>query len=941
MNWLAKWIWDNSGKNPENHRACFRHTFILTEKFDDAVLHITADSRYTVSINGRRIGSGPVRNWTAELPYDSYPVNDYLVPGANSIAVLVNHYGISSFQYIEGRGGLLAQLDFYNNGKISASIGTDSSWKTAIHSGYKKTAPMVNIRLSWGEVYDANLFDKNWICTDFTDSSWDSAAVIGETGMEPWGIPVQRDIPFLTDEPVYPKKILYKNIVKPIGQTLSIDLRRCLYGSANDANRRVFYAFLTSEIEAPYSMDGRIILFMCPHTEFWGHIRLGSQNFEYRDGPVYNVHLEKGRNRLFADISGLYRDTAVYLGFDFPENLNVRDWAVVGPFGIKAGSRCGVRCDNKLPLTPEYLGLRDSTEIPEKADFIKWAKPVPQEYLFTDNAYIDSVFRTLVRSQSAAGDTHNMCMANNSFTSVVPDSGGDWEFLLDLGQEQSGYLEFDIDFPPAAVLDFYMFESMHDGFIEHPQGTNNVMRYITRTGRQFYRSKLRRGGRFIQFTVHNLSAPAKVYSIHFCQSNYPVAETGSFRCSDALLNRIWEISRHTTRLCMEDTFVDCPLFEQTFWVGDSRNEALIDYYLFGAYGIVKHSLKLAAGSLRHSPLIESHVPSGWRSIIPDWSFLWVTACREYYEITGDREFLNEIYPAMIATADNTEQFMNADGLFEIEAWNMLDWAPMDTPDTGVITHQNAFLVRALNDTAYAAAILGKTDDEKRLLERSAGLCKAINLHLWNENLQAYADSRHADGKLSGVVGLQTNLAVHLCGCAAGSRKQIVEKYLVNPPDNFLKIYSPFVNFFYYETLIKQNSLNTVLDDMRKVWGRMLEYDATTCWECATRWEGFFFLPGYLTRSHCHAWSAAPAYFLGAYILGVRPLEPGCAKIIIEPQMCGLSWISGSVPVPQGRIDVSVKYVKNVLTADISVPAGVKAELHMPKDCVVNLKQGTL
>ncbi|MED4225265.1 hypothetical protein [Neobacillus cucumis] len=40
---------------------------------------------------------------------------------------------------------------------------------------------------------------------------------------------------------------------------------------------------------------------------------------------------------------------------------------------------------------------------------------------------------------------------------------------------------------------------------------------------------------------------------------------------------------------------------------------------------------------------------------------------------------------------------------EISAWNMLDWAPMDT-EHNIVTHQNALFVDALRQTAYLASI---------------------------------------------------------------------------------------------------------------------------------------------------------------------------------------------------------------------------------------------
>ncbi|RLE07811.1 alpha-L-rhamnosidase, partial [Candidatus Aerophobetes bacterium] len=105
MNWKAKWIWYSEEEHPRNCWLAFRKKFISPDDFDEALLNITAVSRYVVYVNGRRVGSGPVRSWPFEQSYDTWSVKDYLATD-NVIAVLVTHYGISTFQYIEGRGGL-------------------------------------------------------------------------------------------------------------------------------------------------------------------------------------------------------------------------------------------------------------------------------------------------------------------------------------------------------------------------------------------------------------------------------------------------------------------------------------------------------------------------------------------------------------------------------------------------------------------------------------------------------------------------------------------------------------------------------------------------------------------------------------------------------------------------------------------------------------------
>src|SRR5690606_1518294 len=131
-----------------------------------------------------------------------------------------------------------------------------------------------------------------------------------------------------------------------------------------------------------------------------------------------------------------------------------------------------------------------------------------------------------------------------------------------------------------------------------------------------------------------------------------------FTSSDALLNEIWNISRHTTKLCMEDTFVDCPAYEQAFWVGDSRNEALVSNYIFGVDEIIERCLRLVPGSKDQSPLYVNQVPSGWNSVIPNWTFFWVIACYEHYEKTNNADFARDMYGHMKFTLEHYLTYIN-------------------------------------------------------------------------------------------------------------------------------------------------------------------------------------------------------------------------------------------------------------------------------------------
>jgi alpha-L-rhamnosidase len=268
--------------------------------------------------------------------------------------------------------------------------------------------------------------------------------------------------------------------------------------------------------------------------------------------------------------------------------------------------------------------------------------------------------------------------------------------------------------------------------------------------------------------------------------------------------------------------VDCPAYEQTYWVGDSRNEALVGYYVFGGEEIVKRCLRLVPGSKFQSLLYSDRVPSGWSSVIPNWTFFWVVACTEHYLRTGDLSLAREMWPHVRYTLDRYLEYLDDHGLLSIRAWNLLDWAPMDQPGTGVVTHQNAFLVRALRAATELADVVGDSAQSAAYAASAQRLKAAINDHLWSEERRAYLDAIHADKRRSDTFSMQTQVVAYLSDVAEEERAARIEGYLADPPSDFVRIGSPFMSFFHYEALTKVGKPEMMLDDIRENYGRMVE-----------------------------------------------------------------------------------------------------------------------
>ena len=274
---------------------------------------------------------------------------------------------------------------------------------------------------------------------------------------------------------------------------------------------------------------------------------------------------------------------------------------------------------------------------------------------------------------------------------IQPDGQGDVELIYDLGAQNIGYWQLEVNAGAGTIIDIAGIEYINpQGKVQHTDRYRNDMRYICGEGDNQFTSLMRRSGRYLFLTFRNLERPAALRAVRLVESTYPVAPVGSFACSDERLNKIWEISARTLKLCMEDTFTDCPLYEQTHWVGDARNEALIGFSAFGAPDLARRCAKLTAYSLDHkpyvlgedagvpmeylhalrNPLTISQTPSTWDIVIPVWSFLWTISTWDYYYYSGDVEFLTWVYPYVIRNLKSARAMTDERGLFSAPYWNM-------------------------------------------------------------------------------------------------------------------------------------------------------------------------------------------------------------------------------------------------------------------------------
>ncbi|MEA2735675.1 MAG: alpha-L-rhamnosidase, partial [Humisphaera sp.] len=343
-------------------------------------------------------------------------------------------------------------------------------------------------------------------------------------------------------------------------------------------------------------------------------------------------------------------------------------------------------------------------------------------------------------------------------------------------------------------------------------------------------------------------------------------------------------------------------------------------------------------SLQRSKITESQVPSGWQNLLPTWTFLWMRWAQEHFQLTGDEKLGRQMLGYLKRNIEGMKSEINDRGLFNMFAWNLFDWAPMDTPAAGIVTHINCLASQGLRQSAQLARDLGDERKAREWDDLAQKLADAVNAHLWSEQKGAYVDCIRADGSVSPVFSQQTQVAAVISGVAEGERAARCRQLVHDTPADFVKAGSPFFMFFLLEALVQERRYDDLIGTIRDYWGKQIDAGATTFWEMYHE-GGPADGNTRLTRSHCHGWSAAPTFFLTRHVLGVQPATPGYAIVLVAPKIGNLTWARGRVPTPRGPVDCEWQNAADVFELRVSARPATPLRIELPVQGKIEITEG--
>lgn len=370
--------------------------------------------------------------------------------------------------------------------------------------------------------------------------------------------------------------------------------------------------------------------------------------------------------------------------------------------------------------------------------------------------------------------------------------------------------------------------------------------------------------------------------------NIPVR--AEFACDDPILNRIWEVSQWTFKLCSGIFFIDGAKRDKWIWSADAYQSFFVNQYLFADPEINKRTLL----ALRGNDPMETHI-----NTILDYSLFWIIGIYRHYLAYGDLDFVEAVYPKMVSLIEFCERQTDSIGFLvgREKDWTFIDWAELDKD--GAVCAEQILYAQCFFVMEELSKLLGM---DSLSYGRKKDLLRAnIQEYYWDQEKEVFIDS-FSSGKRK--VTRQTNIFAYLYQAADERQKEcIIRNVLLK--DSVPPITTPYFKFYEMEALCLGGYLGQVKERILKYWGGMLEYGVTTFWEefdeRKTEEEQYEMYGDPYGKSLCHAWAASPIYLIGRYFMGITPQKPGYEEFEVRPSLELFHHFKGNFPVGKGQL----------------------------------------
>jgi alpha-L-rhamnosidase len=470
--------------------------------------------------------------------------------------------------------------------------------------------------------------------------------------------------------------------------------------------------------------------------------------------------------------------------------------------------------------------------------------------------------------------------------------------------------------------------------------------YTTRGGEQEWMG----GDTFAmqRLSVRVVKGEIKLLAAAAVEVRYPFERAGSFECSDPSLTRLWNICARSLELLSEDSYVDCADRERVEWTDDTppafdctsvimRGPPTEDSAFWGDNRLTRSLLQRIALTQQPDGQLKAHSCSerfDIHAIMEDRSCDWVVTLRQYYESSGDKGFVVEMWPVLVRLMQWFLQRRTERGLVLAREWGVWDNPLRYQVCEGATL--NGMVYRSLVDAAYLAKQIGRQHESTDYAKNADRLRSDFNIQLWNSEASAYDGALFGPGSKNNpqmgdenrerpiVNGrhpptAQAALFALYCDIVPQERLTALREWLLAHGS---EVKGPMSHYYLFQAMYRMQTPeqdSSALIKMRAGWKAQLDSPWQTTWEDLTDRGG----------SKVHIYGMAPGYFLTAYVLGVRRIGPVADRaILLEPRCGDLTSATGTAITEFGPVKIQWTNTPQAFSMDCDLLAHTKSTLRL-------------
>ncbi len=522
-------------------------------------------------------------------------------------------------------------------------------------------------------------------------------------------------------------------------------------------------------------------------------------------------------------------------------------------------------------------------------------------------------------------------------------------WILDMGQNMVGYLQLQIrGQQPGDTVTLRFAELLKSDstlYVDNLRSAEATDRYIVNRnpsplgevsrsdgGVRWHPMFTYHGFRYVE--VSGLREEPKLEDFQGLVFYDEMATTGSFECSNEIMNAVYHNAYWGIRSNYRSMPTDCPQRDERMgWTGDRTTGNYGESYIFNNYRLYSKWLYDIEDTEEPTGSISDVCPNYWRRITDNmtWPGAFITVADMLYTRYGDIEAIRVHYPAMKRWMEHMRSKYGEDGVINRDCYG--DWCvPPESPekihsnDPTRITEggpiSTPFFCHLCDIMAKFAELLGLQKDADNFRFE-----KRFSTNAYNSMFFDAATANYENGTVT------ANILPLTFGMVPEEwEREVFDNIIRKTEEDFGGHVSTGVVGIQQlmRTLTDRGrgdlALKLATNDTYPSWGYMVRNGATTIWEL---WNGNTADPSMNSCNH--------VMLLGDLILweyeylgGIRALEPGYSKILIKPTFIdGLDTIRCAYESVSGRIESNWRRNGNQMIGEILIPANTSAVVILP------------